>query len=459
MRVAQILYHTCPLASEEGKESGGANVYVLKLSEELSKLGIQVDMFTRSEDENTPHEVILSPNLRLFHLKAGPEETLPKSELINYIPEFVENLQKFVETEKYDILDCHYYMSGLTALSLLRKQESLKLDPKSHIFKKNNVAWDDNRFPKTIVTFHTLGLIKNLVARSPSELADETRINAEKELVKKFDAIIAPSKNERDYLHFLYNANPKKINIISPGYDPEIFRPTNKLEAKKQINACPEHKIVLFVGRIEPLKGIDSLLYATKIAFEKYDTKFCVFVIGGEKKTNIASLLHDSIAKEKINTNFLSNETMKQWNNDDKQNSELQKLTNLQNSLSLHTSVKFIPQVSQHKLADYYNAADVVVMPSHYESFGLTALEAMACETPVIVTETAGISGILESSQRSGIISAGNPLLLAERINHILENEKYHEQLSEEIKNTIKNLTWGETAKEVSKTYSQILNL
>jgi len=439
MRVAQILYHTCPLASEEGKESGGANVYVLKLSEELSKLGVQVDMFTRSEDENTPHVVNLNPNLRLIHVKAGPEKTCAKNELIKFIPEFVENLSRYIsvgarpalprgrfprpqggETPplRYDILDCHYYMSGLSGLQLEKQ-----------LINSNVVTgFKPVTTIKKLITFHTLGLIKNLVARSPSEIADSTRINAEKELVEKFDAVVAPSKNERDYLHYLYEADQKKINIVSPGFDPEIFKPMDKIEAKKKIGADPNHKIILFVGRIEPLKGIDSLFYAMKILVEKCPTcEICLWVIGGEK-----------------NQNNNNNETMKQLNN-------------IRETLSLRNVIKYIPQQPQHTLSNFYNAADVVVMPSHYESFGLTALEAMACETPVITTNITGISGVLEKNHKSGIISAGNPLLLAEKLHQIISNEKYHDKLSIEIKESIKNLTWGNTAESVLKIYTKLL--
>ncbi len=431
MKIAQILYHTCPLASEEGKESGGANVYVLKLSEELAKKGIRVDMFTRSEDEKTKKIIELNKNLRLIHLKAGPEKTLPKKSLIEFIPEFVENMIKFVVTNQwpvtttknqnvspfpYSILDCHYFMSGLTALELEKQ-----------VINVVTGHWPVTA-TKKIITFHTLGLIKNLVARSPSETAGETRIQEEQKLVQKSDAIIAPSKNEADYLHFLYGADKNKIKIISPGYDPTIFKSIDKISAKKRIGACQDHKIILFVGRIEPLKGIDSLLFATKIAFEKYKTQFCVFIIGGEKNTD-----------------------------PQKTSNTMKKLNDLRGKLNLHTSVKFISQVSQHELVNFYNAADVVVMPSHYESFGMAALEAMACETPVIVTETAGISGVLENNHKSIIISAGNPLLLAEKINHILKNEKYHQKLSEEIKKTINNLTWSKTAEEIIKIYSGLI--
>lgn len=408
LRVAQILYHTCPLASEEGKESGGANVYVLKLSEELSKRGVQVDMFTRSEDENAKKVIELNKNLRLIHVKAGPEKTLPKKELINFIPEFVENLQKYVGREQYDILDCHYFMSGIAALSLLRTM---------------------NYEPRTLITFHTLGLIKNLVARSEAEMESEVRINAEGEIVKKFDAIIAPSTNERDYLHFLYGAPRSKIQIISPGYDEKLFKTMDKAEARRKIGADPEHKIILFVGRIEPLKGIDSLMYAMKILVEECPScQICLWIVGGEK-------------------NQLKTD-----------NQELQKLHELQKSLNLRTSVKFIDHVPQHELVNYYNAADVVVMPSHYESFGMTALEAMACETPVITTNIAGISGMLEEKHKAGVISAGNPILLAGKIKEIIQNGKDHDKLSAEIKKSIKDLTWGSTAEKVTKVYEGLLS-
>lgn len=409
-RIAMVSYHTCPLASEEGKETGGMNVYVLELSKQLVKLGYIVDVFTRSQDPGQPHIVQVMENLRVIHLAAGREKSIPKKQLPEHIPEFVKSYLSFVqkENDEYDLLHCHYYMSGLIGISINR---SLK-DPIPFV-----------------ITFHTLALMKNLVARSELEREEKARIDAELSLAKATDAIIAPSISDKQYLEYLYGCPEEKIYIVPPGYDENIFKPIEKNFAKKHIGADKDHKIVLFVGRIEPLKGIDALIYAIKILFEKNpNLKVCLWIVGGDVS-----------------------QSYKNWSK------ELKKLENLRKVLHITTSVKFVGQKTQEELPYYLSAAELVVIPSHYESFGMATLEAMACGTPVVTTNSSGISSLFDESFDELVTSANNPLLLASQMEHLLINEAEHEMYRRQVRKSVRNLTWENVTKRIECIYEKLL--
>lgn len=406
-----LSYHTCPLASEEGKETGGMNVYVLSVAKELAKQGHIVDVFTRSQDTKQPKIVSLEKNLRVIHIKAGdevyilPNSSNNKKKLFTYIQEFVINILAFQKDEDitYDIFDCHYYLSGLAGLKLQK------------------------HFPKTplFMTFHTLALMKSLVAHSGLSDEEHGRIEAEFTLVNEAQVIISPSINESVYLKSLYNAPEEKIRIIAPGVDTSLFHPIEQKTARNIIEAPLDQKLVMFVGRIEPVKGIDVLLYATKILLHNQpNIQLHLWLVGG-----------DVHVKQEL------------WS------AELQKLDKLRSLLSLTANVKFIEQQSQHNLPNYYNAADLVVMPSHYESFGLSALEAMACGVPVITTNVTGVSELVDERCQKLITTANNPILLAEQMKAVLT--KPHKNITETT-NTIQELDWKYVAEKLSKLYLSI---
>lgn len=406
-RIAMISMHTCPLASEEGKETGGMNVYVLKLSEELAKKGIAVDIFTRSQDTKQPYIVNVLPLLRVIHLKAGPHSPVAKNELLSYLPEFIDNFFQFQKDDMvtYDLIHCHYYLSGMAGLKI--KQQGNLLIP-------------------VFYTFHTLGLMKNLVAREQTEKEETERISAEFSILRSVDGVIATSSSEKEYLQYLYGGDVKKIFVVFPGVDTKHFKPMDKTEAKEKIHAPKEHKMILFVGRIEPLKGIDSLLYALKILVTKRPhLKTCLWIVGGD----------------------ISQKTIS-WSR------ELQKLEHVRHMLTLTTSVKFVGQRHQQDLPFYYNAAEIVVMPSHYESFGMAALEAMACGVPVITSNVSGIADIFDQKMEQFLTSVNNPLLLSAQMEQLLLDESIHQKASREVYQTVQHFTWEHVASEIVNIYT-----
>ncbi|MEK7592279.1 MAG: glycosyltransferase, partial [Patescibacteria group bacterium] len=368
MHIAMISYHACPLASDEGKETGGMNVYVLELSKELAKAGHTVDMFTRSMDASNKTIVEVSPGLRLIHLPGGPFGSMSKKDLFSYTEVFAQNLLDFIKKNNasYDLFHCHYYQSGVVGQLLKKLFDTVPI----------------------VMSFHTLALLKNLVARGEQEQENDERIRVEMNLVSEVERIITPSEHEASYLEYLYGASKKKIAVIPPGVNTELFRPIDQKIARDHVHAKDAECSILFVGRIEPLKGIDALLYALKILTVRHATcKVNLRIVGGDISQSI-----DAWSKP------------------------LRSLEKLRRVLHIESLVEFVGQKNQSELPYYYNASDVVVMPSHYESFGMVALEAMACGVPVIMTNVSGITGILDEKHTSLVTSAQNPLLLASQI-------------------------------------------
>jgi D-inositol-3-phosphate glycosyltransferase len=405
MRIAMISYHTCPLAAQEGKETGGMNVYVLELSKALIKKGYIVDVYTRIQDIIGPEIVELMQNFRIIHIPAGPKKFVTKKQLLKYIDIFSRNLYSFIYRNHipYDVIHAHYYMSGLTAEYLKEKGVSKQI----------------------VMTFHTLALMKNLVARSSSERESNRRITIEKKLIKNASIITASSEADKEYLTHLYSCPEKKIGIVNPGIDPRIFHPIPKLEAREYIQSVTKDKLLLYVGRLEPLKGIDVLIHALKILSNKSPSlKLRLLIVGGNKSSI---------------------------------NRELMRLKKIEKNLQIKPIVGYISQRNQRELSYYYNAAELVVMPSYYESFGMTALESMACGTPVIITDTSGISKLFDKELSSLIVSTNNPLQLANQIEKAVSDIRFINRYKEKVQLLLQHMTWNDVASHISAIYKNIL--
>lgn len=401
-RLAVILYHTCPLSDEIDAEIGGANTYVLELSKALAKKGKVIDIFTRLQDPKSERIVQVSPNLRVIHLPGGPLKKLHKTEQEQHIPDFLNNFYAFMDKEEvsYSLVSAHYYLSGIIGLDIKKRLDI-----------------------PMVITFHTLALMKNLVARSDEERESLSRIKTELQLVKEADQIIATSENDSQYIESLYGGDKKKIAILIPGVNLSLFKPSNKVAAKKAIRADLDHKIILFVGRIEPLKGIDVLLYAMKIILNEHpDFRICVWIVGGD-----VSQSADNWSKE------------------------LKKLNEIRKVLKIDAAVKFVGRKEPVELPNYYNASEILVLPSHYESFGITAVEAMACGVPVITTDVAGVSDLFDKQHEYLITSANNPILLADKIQSLLCDKEEYTKVSSELPRKVKDLSWDDTANQFMK--------
>jgi len=408
--VAVLSVHTCPLATLGGKKTGGMNVYVREFSRELASRGMAVDVFTRSEDDCQPtikHD--LGFGARVIHVAAGPEQPLPPIEIKSYLDEFVDGVVKFSESEEiqYDLIHSHYWMSGLVAEKLRDK-------------------WIDIPI---VQMFHTLGHMKNRIANSDKEKAPENRISSESHVMSLADKIIAATPAEYAQLHWLYGADMKKVEIVPPGVDLEMFAPIPQDIAKEKVGVGKDQKNILFAGRIEPLKGIDTLLLAIAL-IQKHSPestdKLSVTIIGGDP-----------------------------WSNDP--NDEMARLKALRQSLQVGDIVTFIGSKDQAILPEYYAAAEMVVMPSHYESFGMVALEAMAMGTPVIASEVGGLAFLVRDGENGFHVPSSDPEALAERIFTILHDRNCREMLGRSARSHAQQYSWSIIVDKMLAVYDQLL--
>ncbi|MCD5413267.1 MAG: glycosyltransferase, partial [Dehalococcoidia bacterium] len=308
LKIAMLSVHSCPLGRLGEKDTGGMSVYVRELARELGRRGHLVDVYTRVHDPNDDLVVELGHKARLIHLNAGEERDIDKLELYPHLDEFACNLENVRKRSgmRYDLIHSHYWLSGWVGE---RVQE----------------WWG---IPH-IIMFHTLGAVKNAVGIGEGEA--KLRIEIEKVLANKCHRIIAATAKERDDLVHYYGASPDTITIIPCGVNLELFQPMDRPLARQRLNLDGE-KVVLFVGRIDPLKGIENLLVAVSNLSRTHHLK--LIVAGGGDKTQ----------------------------------SEVERLKGLSRQLQIDDQVAFLGSMSQEDLPQLYNAADVCVVPSYYES-------------------------------------------------------------------------------------------
>lgn len=411
INVAMLSYHTCPLATLGGKDTGGMNVYVRELTAHLGKLGVHVDVFTRSQDEHVPHVLHdLGYGNRVVHIPAGPEVPTPKSELPNYLPDFIEGIQRFYREKglRYNLIHSHYWMSGIAALELKR-------------------LW---QIP-LISMFHTLGHMKNFIAQSEAEKEPPARLAGEEKVLAESDCIVISTPAERSQIKKLYQATPKKLAVIPPGVDTSRFYPINLDEARQAIGLPSSNCMLLFVGRIEPLKGIDTLLKAIALMLKDGVLQDCphyLAVIGGE--TDVPP---------------------------DTMNSEMSRLQKLADELGVNDLVIFLGKQAQETLPYYYSAAQVVIMPSHYESFGMVALEAMACGTPVVASEVGGLAHLVKDGITGFCVPNGNPQALAAKLTTLIQNPALRHEMGRNASREALAYDWNKIACRILKLYQSVL--
>ena len=401
-----ISYHTCPLATLGGKDTGGMNVYVRDLTRQLGKMGIHVDVFTRSQDEHVPHVLHdLGYGNRVLHIPAGPEVPIPKEDLAVYLPQFVQGIRDFAAIKglHYDLIHSHYWLSGLAARDL-------------------KAEWN----APIVHMFHTLGMMKQRVARRPGEGEGDYRLKGEGEVLRLVDRIVAPTLAELSQLQWLYKADVSKVVVIPPGVDLTHFYPIPPDEAREYIGVPPCEKVVLFVGRIEPLKGIDTLIEAIAI-LRQQEVTVCLSIIGGD-----ADVSQDELSEE------------------------MARLQTLREKHGLRDMVTFLGRRGQDTLPYYYSAAEVVVVPSHYESFGMVALEAMACGIPVVASQVGGLAFLVQDGVNGFTVPVDEPQALAECLLKLLQDVPLRRQMGEQAADFALDYSWEKIAARIVKLYQEI---
>ena len=393
LRIAMLSVHSCPFGELGAENTGGMSVYIRELCKELGRRGHIVDVFTRTHEPIHDQIIEFGQNARLIHFKAGDEEDMNRLKIYPYLSEFSRQVDKFSRQNgyHYDLIHSHYWLSGLVGRQLQQ-------------------WWD---IPH-VTMFHTLGAVKNAVDTGIRE--PEVRIKSEKEIIKDCHRIIAPTGREKDYLINYYNASPETISIIPCGVNLDIFRIIEKEIARNSLGFNGEG-IILFVGRIVPIKGIDKLLMALN-HLENIE-RLRLLVIGGDKNCQ----------------------------------DEVNRLRRLSKSLKIESSVTFLGLVEQEKLPYFYSAADVCVFPSHYESFGLVALESLACGTPVVATDVGGIRSVVRDGETGYIVLDNVPQLLAEKITLALSTPRAKTDASCSIRESVFKFSWSNIAEATLQEY------
>ena len=394
-RVAMLSVHGCPVARLGERDTGGMNVYVLQTARALGEMGHRVDVYTRWHDPRDEQIMPLGENARVVHLKAGPYDR-SKEDVYQDIPEFIDKLYAFQRSEdlSYDVVHSHYWLSGAAGLTLASE-------------------WDVPH----VVTFHTLSR-KKLQSRV-GERESELRTNTETAIAGGVDAIIASTLQERDDLAHLYGVPPQRAHVIPPGVDTQLFRQMDRQAARKALGIA-ESKVVLSVGRIEPLKGLDILIRAVAQLEDVSDTR--LLIVGGSPSSD----------------------------------PEVEQLRAVASEEGIGDAVTFTGKVDQAELTTYYNAADVFVLASYYESFGLVALEAMACGVPVIASRVGGPRTFIRDSLTGYLIPWQCPEPYAQRIEMLLSNPGLRASMGDAAREEASKRGWNSAARGMSGLYDSL---
>jgi len=407
LNIAMLSYHTCPLATLGGKDTGGMNVYVRDLTRYLGQLGVHVDVYTRSQDEHVPHVLHdLGYGNRVVHIPAGKEVPLPKQEWQNYLPEFTTNILEFASTKciQYDLIHSHYWLSGIAARDL-------------------QAAW---KVP-IVHMFHTLGVMKQRVARINEETEGEYRLKGERDVLGISDRIVVSTPAEFAQLQWLYQCDTRKVTIIPPGVDTSRFYPIPKDEAKEYIGLSTQQPILLYVGRIEPLKGIDTLIQALAI-MRRSGSEVCLTIIGGDPEDSTYD-----------------------------RDSEVSRLKTISEQAGVADVITFLGKRSQDSLPYYYSAAEAVVVPSHYESFGMVALEAMACGVPVVASQVGGLAFLVQDGVTGFTVPVDEPEALADRLMRCVNQPDLQNQLGRQAADLAGEYAWEKIAARMLNLYRQVI--
>ena len=411
-RICMLSVHTCPLAAPGGKETGGMNVYVRELSRQLGRRGFQVDAFTRSQSSAVAHipDTDLGENVRVIHVVAGREAPVSKAEAWASLPEFVAGVRAFMAAQEisYDVYHSHYWMSGWVA-------ERLAADRPAPILQM----------------FHTLGAMKDL-ARGEGALPEiGPRREVETRLMQVADAIVAATTIDKGHMVSLYGADPAKIHVVPPGVDRELFRPIPAVEARLHLGEKPDHRMVLFVGRMDPVKGLDTLVRAMAIVMAAepgWRENACMCIVGGEKVDDPGLM-----------------------------DSEMARIYGLSRELGLEGFVTFLGPQPQDILPYYYSAAQMVVVPSRYESFGMVALEAMACGAPVIASDVGGLSTLVRDGRTGFLVPDSDPEALAEKLLALMRNPELARRMGAHGVATADAYSWSAVAEGIEQIYDELL--
>jgi D-inositol-3-phosphate glycosyltransferase len=371
------------------------NIYILEMAKRLAARGVQVDVFTRHHDPLDPQVVMLAPGARLIHLPAGAP-SLDKSGVYELLPSFTTQMRRFCISNRlnYDLVSSHYWLSGLVGMRLASE-------------------WG---VPHT-TSFHTMAEMKR--RGRPEEMEVTQRYGSETEIACSADSIVVWTDDEKQAIVNFCDITPEKVSVIPPGVDLSRFRPMSQQQSRDYLG-YGEGKNILFVGRLEPLKGLDILFRA--VASLENIGDITLNIVGGDE---------NSLEKAR--------------------------LQELAGRMKLTDSIRFIGSVSQDELPVHYNAADVCVLPSHYESFGLAALEAAACGRPVVASEVGGLPTIVKSGSTGFLVPPKHSDVMAERLCELLGDDMLRSRMGTAARGHAGTLGWERSVDSLLDRYRELI--
>ncbi len=400
---AMICVHTSPLADLGSKDAGGMNVYVRQLACHLADRGVAIDIFTRRNDPATPETVECCPGVRVISIEAGPAAPVDKNDLYPLLPDFAANVALYSVREgvRYEVVHAHYWLSGWVA-HLLRRY------------------WDT----PFVQMFHTTAHMKNAVAAT-ADRETGLRLRTERRLIDLADSLIAANPDERADLVWRQRTPTDKVCTVPPGVDLDLFVPGDREASRRELGLHPDRPVALFVGRIDPIKGIDSLLDAVRLLAHD-DPEPTVVLIGGDLDA------------------------------DGHPTGALGEVARAADSMGIADRIRFEGSRRQDVLPTYYRAADVVVVPSRYESFGLVAVEAMACGTPVVATRVGGLRFTVEDGEGGLLVPPRDAAALADAVRRVLGDTDLRSRLGAGARETAARFSWPAVAAQISHVYARL---
>jgi D-inositol-3-phosphate glycosyltransferase len=401
LRVGVVAMHTSPTASLGQNANGGLNVYVREICAAFSERGIATDIFTRKQSIDDPDIETLAPLSRVIYLPAG--NGLDKYSLYREVPSFAAQIKEFAAQQdiSYDLLYSHYWLSGEVAC-LLRPELATGW---AHIA-------------------HTLGLVKNRTLAAGARPEPELRIRVEAELAQQANLLIASTEDEAQELIAGYGADPQRVCVVPPGVDLGMFQPMDRAVARRKIG-YGSGRLLLFVGRLERLKGVEVAIRSLGLLRDRRHDDVRLLILGEDS--------HEGDESEKARLKAIAAE------------------------VGVRDRVDFVGSVAHHELPYFYAAADVCVMPSYSESFGLVALEAQACGCPVVASGVSGLRSVVRDEVSGYLIDRHDPAAYAERIGRLLENSELAQQMGRRGRLLSQRFSWTRTADRLEQLFEQVV--
>jgi D-inositol-3-phosphate glycosyltransferase len=406
-RVAMVTVHTSPLDQPGTGDAGGMNVYVVELSRRLAALGVEVDLITRATSSDLPPVVELEPGVDVRHVTAGPFEGLAKEDLPAQLCAFTSGLMRIEASRPpgwYDLVHSHYWLSGQVAWLAAER-------------------WD----VPLVHSMHTMAKVKNLTLADDDAPEPAARAIGEAQVVAAADRLVANTEDEARQLVELYDAFPDQVAVVPPGVDLDLFSPGPRGVARKELDLPDDAFVLLFVGRIQPLKAPDVLLRAAARLVERDPAlreRLVVAVVGGPSGSGLA---------------------------------RPESLQRLAAELGLLDCVRFVPPVPQEELPHWYRAADLTVVPSYSESFGLVAVESQACGTPVVAAAVGGLCTAVADGVSGVLIDGHDPRQYADVLGDLARDPERRERLARGALLHAGRFGWASTAVGMLDVYSQAL--